>query len=116
VHPSEQLRYLAFVIVWIALPGVLLHQTLLRPERIGLADACIGLPLGYAQLVFGFVLLSALGLGGVAPYFPLASAATRLGLYRPRFGPPAHEIGWGPHSWAAMSARRSRSSPSGRSR
>ena len=61
VTPGEVSAYLGYVAIAIALPGILLYRLAIRSDRIGLADLCLGVPVGIALQILGVVLLSSLG-------------------------------------------------------
>ena len=76
VRLAEITSYIAYFLIWIALPGVLLYRAAYKPERIGLDDVCVGIPLGMAAQVVGFVLLATIGHPRVGWF-----AAPALGLF-----------------------------------
>jgi hypothetical protein len=62
VTPREVTWYLAYLAFAIALPGVLLCRLAIPQDRFGLADLCLGVPVGIALQIVGFVGLASIGL------------------------------------------------------
>lgn len=59
---AEVFSYAAYLTLAIALPGILLCRLAGQSGRVGLADLCLGVPVGMAVQVLGFVGLAAVGL------------------------------------------------------
>jgi hypothetical protein len=83
----EVFFYLAYLALAIALPGIALARLLTRSEHLSLDDVCLGVPIGIAVQVVGFVVLASVGLDSlgwfVAPavgLFSLAALQRRAGL------------------------------------
>lgn len=68
VTPGEVFSYLAYLVIAIALPGILLCRLAIRSDRFGLTDVCLGVPVGIALQVVGFVVLASIGLRPIGWY------------------------------------------------
>ena len=71
--------YLAYVGGLVVLPGVLIAAVLDR-RPLGLTHVCVGIPLGFLQVMLAFILFAAIGVRGLAPWEPLAGAAVAAWL------------------------------------
>jgi hypothetical protein len=79
VSGSEVVLYLAYVGGFVVLPGIVI-AALLDPRPLGLGHVCLGIPLGFLQVMLAFILFAALGVRGLAPWEPLAGMALAGGV------------------------------------
>jgi hypothetical protein len=60
VRGSEIARYAGYLLVFIAVPGMLVHRAVSGRREL-FADVCVGVPLGFALQIAGYVAMASLG-------------------------------------------------------
>ena len=92
VAPGEAAGYLAYLAIAIALPGMLLCRLATPSDRLGLADVCLGVPVGIALQVVGFVVLASIGFRRIAWFVaPAVGLCCALAFLRRR-GRCSHRV------------------------
>ncbi len=87
VRGSEIARYVGYLLVFIALPGMLVHRAVSGRREL-FADVCVGVPLGFALQIAGYVAMASLGWPGFGLFAsPCAGLAAGVIVWRRRDSP-----------------------------
>lgn len=82
---GEAIAYCAYLAIAIAIPGISLCRLAVRSGRLGLADLCLGVPVGIALQVVGYVVLASIGFRRIGWFAaPIVGLFCLLALLRRR--------------------------------